>query len=37
MEEENKKISIDLGNSDTWACKECEVTGDKMVHAATSM
>jgi hypothetical protein len=29
MEEENKKNIYRLGNSDTWACKECKVKDDK--------
>ena len=27
--EENKDNIFRKGNSDTWACKECKVTGDK--------
>ena len=29
IEEENKKNIYRLGNSDTWACKECKSKGDK--------
>jgi hypothetical protein len=29
MEQENNKNIYRLGNSDTWACKECKSKGDK--------
>ena len=29
IEEENKKNIYRLGNSDTWACKECKIKGDR--------
>jgi hypothetical protein len=29
MKEENKKNIYRLGNTDTWACKECKSKGDK--------
>jgi len=28
MEQENNKNIYRLGNSDTWACKECKSKGD---------
>ena len=29
IEEENKKNIYRIGNSDTWACKECKIKDDK--------
>jgi hypothetical protein len=29
IEEENNKNIYKIGNSDTWACKECKCKGDK--------